>query len=116
MDAVKFIKEAKRMCQSYEKCEGCPAHTGGFDDFCIDTTLDIDAENTVDIVEKWAKEHPRKTMGSEFLKHYPDARVRDNGMVDICPRWVNEKYAPVIECYRTNCSKCKEEYWTQEVE
>lgn len=32
MDALKFIKEAKRMCQSYEECEACPANADGFDD------------------------------------------------------------------------------------
>lgn len=116
MDALEFIKEAKRMCQSYEKCEACPSYCDGYDDCRIDAVQDIDEEIAVDVVEKWAKEHPRKTRSSEFLKHYPNARVRDNGTVDICPAWVDKKYGPAIGCCRTNCGKCKAEYWMQEVE
>lgn len=116
MDALKFIKEAKRMCHSYDECEDCPAHTGGFDDCCIDTTLDINAEIAVDIVGKWAKEHPRKTRNSEFLKHYPDAKVHDKGMVDICPRCADKRFEPCGGCARTVCVDCEAEYWMQEVE
>lgn len=63
MDAVKFLEEVKRMCESYEECEACPANADGFDDCRIDYIHDIGAENAVNIVEKWAKEHPKKRHG-----------------------------------------------------
>nr|DAH50916.1 MAG TPA: hypothetical protein [Caudoviricetes sp.] len=115
MDAVKFIKEAKRMCQSYEKCEACPAHTGGYDDCRIDAMNDIDEEIAVDIVEKWAKERPRKTRSSEFLKHYPNA-IKYGDVLYICPKKLDESYNPCNGCSGTSCYKCREEYWLQEVE
>lgn len=117
MDALKFIKEAKRMCQSYEECEACPANADGFDDCRIDHMHDIDAENAVNIVEKWAKEHPRKTRNSEFLKHYPNARVQEDGTVELCPKWIDQNFdMGSIICRRTRCDRCKAEYWMQEVE
>lgn len=47
MDAVKFLEEAKRMCESYEECEACPANADGFNNCRIDHMHDIDAEGAV---------------------------------------------------------------------
>lgn len=117
MDAVKFLEEAKRMCESYEECEACPANADGFDDCRIDNMQAIDAADAVAIVEKWAKEHPRKTRNSEFLKHYPNARVDCHGVIDICPKAVDEEYTPVNGCSKPSCcDECSNEYWMQEVE
>lgn len=122
MDAVKFLEEAKRMCESYEECEACPANADGFDDCRIDNMQDIDAADAVAIVEKWSKENSIKTRSSEFLKHYPDATVDCHGMVDICPKAVDKNYTPVNGCCNTHCDgdtscdECCYEYWMQEVE
>lgn len=122
MDAVKFLEEAKRMCESYEECEACPANADGFDDCRIDNMQAIDAADAVAIVEKWSKENSIKTRSSEFLKHYPDATVDCHGMVDICPKAVDKNYTPVNGCCNilcdgdTSCDECCYEYWMQEVE
>nr|DAL03455.1 MAG TPA: hypothetical protein [Caudoviricetes sp.] len=122
MDAVKFLEEAKRMCESYEECEACPANADGFDDCRIDNMQAIDAADAVAIVEKWSKENSIKTRSSEFLKHYPDATVDCHGMVDICPKAVDKNYTPVNGCCNTHCDgdtscdECCYEYWMQEVE
>lgn len=42
-------------------------------------------EKAIEIVQKWSDEHPQKTYLSEFLKHYPNAPLADNGTPDICP-------------------------------
>ena len=38
MDALEFLRERKRMCNSYKNCEGCPCPASGMeitpDDFC----------------------------------------------------------------------------------
>ena len=53
MDALKFIKEAKRMCQSYEECEACPADArGNFVDCRVDIMQDIDVADAVAIIEE----------------------------------------------------------------
>lgn len=116
MDALKFIKEAKRMCQSYEECEACPANADGFDDCRIDSMHNIDAENAVNIVEKWAKEHPEKTRQDVFLEQYPRANLLVNGVIDICPKAIEKYYAPSAGCYDTDCFDCKTKWWMQEVE
>lgn len=72
MDALEFLKERKRMCDSYPGCKGCP-----FDDSkcVIDSTLsdDEDCKRIVATVEQWSKEHPRKTrqivFWSNILRH-----------------------------------------------
>lgn len=116
MDAVKFLEEAKRMCESYEECEACPANADGFDDCRIDNMDDIDAENAVNIVEKWSKEHPVKTRQDVFLEQYPRADLLNNGVITICPKAIEKRYAPITKCYDTDCCDCKTEYWMQEVE
>ena len=78
-----------------------------------------DAEKLVQVVEEWAKEHPRKTRQSVFLEQWPEARVDKDGILVICP-------ADIVKSLRDecggctnpmeNCRKCSREFWTQEVE
>lgn len=58
MDAKEFWKEFGRMCDS-NLCGDCPAN-----DLYCSHTMAFNANNDtsiVDAVEKWSKEHPRKT-------------------------------------------------------
>lgn len=69
MDAVKFLEEANRMCESYSCCADCPANTpGDFDNCRVDTMQAFDAADAVAIVEKWSKEHSRKNTKRRILK------------------------------------------------
>ena len=117
MDALEFIKEAKRMCESYEECEACPANADGFNDCRIDNMYDIDAENAVNIVEKWAKEHPKKTRQSVFLEQWPEAEIDTHGCLMVCPKPISAdckiRYG---NCSVRVCSDCRREFWMQEVE
>lgn len=117
MDALKFIKQAKRMCHSYDACKNCPAHTGGVDDCLIDTTLDIDADIAVDIVEKWMQEHQKKTRQSEFLKLLPqNMEPKMNGdVLEICPALFIRGGMRGF-CTKTSCKECETEFWKEEVE
>ena len=117
MDALEFIKEAKRMCESYEECEACPANADGFDDCRIDHMHDIDAENAVNIVEKWAKEHPKKTRQRVFLEQWPEAEIDKFGCLEICPKHVSADYrSRYVNCTNRVCGGCSREFWMQEVE
>lgn len=120
MDAVRYLEETRRMCRFFLQvaCAGCPALIDR--QYCMfsDVIVNYGTKTTdaVKIVEEWSKEHPIKTRNSEFLKHYPNARVQEDGTVELCPKWIDKKYAPVTGCYSTNCDNCIEEYWMQEVE
>lgn len=49
MDAIDFLKEAHRMCESYDDCEGCP----GVAAYLVnDTDWHKNPEIVVDAVEK----------------------------------------------------------------
>lgn len=112
MDALEFLKERKRMCNSYSHCEGCP-----FDDSkcVIDSTISgEDFKRTIAIVEQWSKEHPRKTRQSVFLEQYPNANIIE-GTLTICPYNLG-----LIDKCRSGlgnlCYECREKFWGQEVE
>ena len=59
MDTVKFLKTINRMCESYgSSCNGCPISIEN----CLDcySFFQLNLDKTVEIVEKWDKEHPVK--------------------------------------------------------
>lgn len=120
MDALEFIKYLKKMCaqygvenQKHAFCQGCPALTE--DKMCIANFqfASCDPYKTVEAVEKYAKENPIKTLGSEFLKHYPNAFVDCHGMPDFCPKVVDKDYTPINGCANTSCDECRYKYWMQ---
>ncbi len=112
MDAVEFLKEAIRMCKSYTSCTGCV-----LEHKCPTTSMETEApDKLVEIIEKWAKEHPKKTRQSEFLKMFPDVRRKD-GVVDLHPCMIDTKNYPKDDyCATNSCNDCRKDYWLQEVE
>lgn len=88
MDAVKFLKEKYRMTKECSiLCADCPLftekNTTGLR--CGDLQ-GVYPEIAVAIVEKWAEEHPQETRLSQFLKCYPNAMLREDGVpMQICP-------------------------------
>lgn len=110
MDAVKFINERRRMCDSYNICSECPIHSDTKMD--CDKYLNTNPENYVKTVEKWSDEHPVKTRQSEFLKIFPNAAL-DDDHIDICQKAIDTKI--IIDCRRM-CRDCEREYWLAEVE
>lgn len=110
MDAVKYLKERERMCNSYNNmCDGC-----GFGKVPkCNHTEDDNPEKAVEIVEKWSKEHPRKTRQSEILKIIPDATIK-NGILITKPCEVNEKIKDRYKKY-DYCRDCMKEYWLAEI-
>lgn len=105
MDAVKFVKERRRMFDV----------TGEYPKYNL-FSLNISAEDVVKEVEEWSNEHPIETRSSEFLKHYPNASVFNNGAVNMCPKLIDKNYNPSSACHITICLDCKIKYWMQEVE
>lgn len=121
MDAIKFIKEKVRMCDSFaaqgQKCTGCPL--AAFDGCDLDDLVDQDrVEEAVELVEEWSAAHPLKTRQSEFLKHYPTARIDENGCLDVYPCVLCDTYRNKYGgCANDDvgCSECRKDFWSQEV-
>ena len=104
MDAVEFLDKVDRLSKrgsTEEKMRYNDYRTAG--------------DNTwaVKFVEQWDAEHPVKTRQSEFLKHYPNARILF-GYLNICPMDVFGDAE--INCNNQPCLECKKAFWLAEVE
>lgn len=118
MDAVEFLKQFNRMCKAYndDGCKECPAYRHRCGE-------EFDGqEDGVSIVEQWAKEHPIKTRQSEFLKMFPNAPIRECGIIDICPAVLGECIdgavgaklcGPVAD--GMSCQDCEHNFWLAEI-
>lgn len=115
MDAIKFIEERNRMCESFGAgCIGCPAYN---ESRCVVSSAStLDAKEQVAIVEKWSKENPRKTRQSVFLEHWPEAELV-NGCLAICPKRISANYRNGnADCTNRSCADCLYKFWMHEVE
>ena len=114
MTAIEYLKAQNRMTKKCGiDCDKCPLSSRNNEADCACLELEQDyPEKAVEIVEKWAKEHPAKTRQSEFLKMFPDSVTDRNGIIGICPRNVNRQY--YCGTY-DDCEKCREKFWMEEI-
>ena len=78
MDAVNFLKEKNRMCKKVKDCFSCSlGNKGGGCQVGSIVNQRVTEEQLVEIVGKWAAQHPAKTRQSEFLKIFPNTRIVD---------------------------------------
>lgn len=112
MDAVKFLKEYNRLCDSFElkpnDCDECPLNEIG----CDIMSSSIDIEKVVAVVEQWSKDHPQKTLKEDFLEKYPNAMVDDEGVPRLCACHLGYEEAFKNCDEFTNCKNC----WNQPLE
>lgn len=117
MDALEFLRERKRMCNSYKGCGGCPLERGRCG---LSTSMsDEESEKNIATVEQWSKEHPRKTRQSLFLEQYPEARIGDDGVLQINPCSISASHRNARgNCVTMGreCPDCRREFWGQEAE
>ena len=125
MDAVEFLKEAKRYCEWCKNttqdgkkrlCDVCYLEK-------LNNIFNLHSMaycKFVEMVEQWAKEHPIKTRQSEFLKQWPDAEINDDGLLSIAPCQLNVE---LLQCEsqkdcegRGVCGKCRCDFWLKEIE
>lgn len=118
MDAIKFIEERNRMCKSFGHCRGCQMCPACDNDLCCSVSVmsTLDAMAQIDIVEKWSKEHPRKTRQDVFLEQWPNAKVSIDGVLDFCPLMLDKRYTCQSTDVEMRCQSCCREFWMQEVE
>ena len=112
MDAVKFIKEYRRMCNKYYCGKECPLYEEPCDTSSSILLANSDLANKiVNIVEQWSQAHPQKTMMQDFFEKFPNAPVDEDGTPEICPK--NLGYDKIEWCdYRINCKDC----WNRSVD
>lgn len=116
MDAFEFCKEFGRMCKSYyTDCEGCPMNVWNTPIViqCTDMygLTEEQIQEKIDIVEKWSKEHPKKTIIQDFFEKHPNAQKKEDETPRTCP-WVLG-YVKEIGCSNNmNCTDC----WSRPLE
>ena len=104
MDAVRFIKERRRMYKVTGK------HSPTLAEW-------VPAENVVKEVEEWSTAHPRKTRHSVFIEQYPGAKIDSiTGVPVVYPCQIEQGMENVTHCNSLSCSDCRREFWLQEVE
>ena len=104
MDAIEFLKAAKRRCENGEKV--------------IYSVIDlekIDIEKYVKNVEEWGKNNPIKTRHTEFLKMFPNVPIRTDGYIDIAPCNFDSEILEKCPGNSTDCDECYKEFWGKEV-
>ena len=117
MDALEFLKEERRLCASFDAmCVKCPLGDIGCCVIVGGTSREI--ENEVAAVEQWSKEHPRKTRQSVFLEQYPEARIGDDGVLQIYPCLISASHRNARgNCVTMGrkCPDCRREFWMKVV-
>lgn len=70
-------------------------------------------EEAIEIVKKWAEEHPIKTRQDILFTVFPNARKHNEGFADIYPCHIDDN----IKCKKEKtCLECKRDYWLSEIE
>jgi len=115
MEKEEFKKEYVRMMDSARNdknkgrcnCDGVSCGVCPLDDFCWNS---INAFETIEAVEKWAKEHPIVTMAGKFKEVFG---VEPKNTVNMwcCPETIG---FPHTGCGSADCGDCKEQFWTSE--
>ena len=100
MDALMFLNEAKRMCKSFKDCEGCPFR----EEECCPAIIGEKAEQVIQSVERWSKDHPQKTRLQDFLEKYPNAPMEADGTPKVCCE--NIGYYKACDESGADCKKC----------
>lgn len=65
MEALEFLKEARRMCLAIGSCDDCQLGYGCVVDD-VKKVPDRVLESNCSVVEAWSKEHPIKTNAQKF--------------------------------------------------
>lgn len=95
------------------KCSNCPLCSNNNGEGLSCPTFEMYyPEKAIEVVQKWSDKHPQKTYLTEFLKNYPNAQLRIDGIPKgVCPYYLG--LMSVDDCRKDhNCVEC----WNQPVE
>lgn len=86
VEVKEFVKEFQRMFEQARGVNivGIDLHVMGTrglntEVFCISLN-----DKDIDMVEKWSREHPEKTIAMDFFEKHPDAKKFENGTPKVC--------------------------------
>lgn len=121
MEAVEFLKEAKRYCKWCKNAAGDGKKR--LCEVCYFEKLNgifnlppMAYRKFVETVEEWRKGHPAETRQSEFLKMFPNAKLSENGILCTPPCEVDKHFFENQSCNVTKCDDCRRNFWLKEVE
>ena len=117
MKAVDYLKAKGRMtegCGIYHCSEKCPLNSSrnGLNISCNNFENNY-PEQAIEIVEKWAKEHPVKTYLSVLLEKFPKVPLDKKGVpISFCPEDIygGEEWEDCNSIIEGKCTKC----WNRE--
>lgn len=108
MDALKFLLEYGRMCDSVTDCKHCLVG----EIFKPDTKEScrlyavFQPKDVVKAVEKWSAAHPQKTRKDDFLEKYPNAQLKlTDGTPIICAEYLGYCKCEYMQSSKA-CAKC----------
>ena len=112
MTATEYLKTKARMIQFGDdgvctiECDNCQlfSKNNGKEVPC-DCFENMYPEEAVDIIQKWADVHPKKTMMQDFFEKYPNAPRRISGEPLVCPESLG--YRPEDTGCHAGCDECR---------
>ena len=110
LDSMREEHKGEATCLGVEakECEECPLTNFCENDICFN------AEKIIEIVTKWAKDHPFVTYEQKYEEVFGVKPLH----IDQCKRcYLCPKHAGFdigINCNAQSCEKCKEDFWGAE--
>lgn len=108
-----YFAEKARMSKTTEsgickvECAKCPlsSDNNGVGECCTDFEM-LYPQAAISIVQRWSNANPQRTYLTEFLKHYPNTPLGDDGTPEIiCPHHLGLK--DIEDCeIDPNCVEC----------
>lgn len=95
----------------FDLCKDCPIRSLG--ESCIILAISqknpaVSVEKQLDVLRKWAEEHPVKTYKDVFLEKLPNARINEKDSIPtVCRKIVFGGFTALNDCI-DNGDKCKE--------
>lgn len=110
MTAAEYLRQRARMTRMDKigcniLCSNCPfdSTNSGVAEDCDGLQLKY-PEKAAAIVQKWAEEHPAKTMLADLLEKYPVTPLNDAGFPSFCPHELG--YEEKWNCVGVKCREC----------
>lgn len=93
MDAVKYLKEKRRMCGEVGVCRDCPLNElKATDGMSCYEAINNNPEEAVSIVEQWSKEHPVITNRNKLKEVFGEIFTEKGELIFTDPNWWDAEY------------------------